>query len=110
MTKRARRLWWLGGTVLVLAVIAVGLWQFSGPLLKGIVASRASAAIGRTVTIGDLHIHPGRITTVVADDVVIAEPPNWPQPSPPLADIKRLTVRFDAWNYIRHRQVIIPAI
>ncbi len=111
MTHRGRRFWILGGAILVvLAGIAIGLWQFSGPVLAGIVASRASAAIGRTVTIGALHIHPGRITTITADDVVVAEPPNWPQPSPPLARIPQLTIRFDLWDYVRHRRVIIPEI
>ncbi len=109
MKKRSRLVWLLSIPTL-LVVLVVAAWIFAGPLLKGIVASRASAAIGRTVTIGALHISPGRITTVTADNVVIAEPANWPQPNPPFAKIRQLTVRLDVWTYLFHHRTVIPEI
>ena len=111
MTVRNRWLIGVGlGVVLILAGGGLAFWRASGPLLVRVVEERASATIGRKVTIGSLHISPGRIATITADDVVIANPPGWPASDPPLADIRRLVIRFGLWDYIRHRQVVIPAI
>ncbi len=111
MIGKSRRFWLFGlGLPAIVVALVIAAWIFAGPLLKGIVASRASAAIGRTVTIGSLHVHPGRITTVTADNVTIAEPPNWPQPNPPFAQIAQLTVRFDVWTWLWHRRTVIPSI
>ena len=111
MTKRRRRLWWLLGLGLpVLVVGGVAAWKGGQASLRSVVEARASAALGRKVSIGGLHISPGRIATITADDVVIANPNGWPASDPPLADIKHLVIRFDLWTYIRHRQVDIPEI
>lgn len=109
MKKRSRIVWLLSIPAILVALV-IAAWIFAGPLLKGIVASRASAAIGRTVTIGTLHISPGRITTVTADDVTIAEPANWPQADPPFAEIPQLTVGLDVWTYLFQHQIVIPEI
>ncbi len=47
---------------------------------------------------------------VTADDVVVANPPDWPSGDPPLASIKALTIQADVWGYIRGRGLILPMI
>ena len=75
--ERHRALAWLLGLgVPILAiVIIVAIW--GGDLLIPVVVARASAALGRPVSIAHLHISPGRIVTVTADDVTIGNPPDW---------------------------------
>jgi hypothetical protein len=57
--RTKRRLAWIGIPV-VLLVLLVVFWNWDW--LIPIVQSRASAAIGRPVTITHLHVRPGRIT------------------------------------------------
>ncbi|MEJ1715117.1 hypothetical protein SMA37_26245, partial [Escherichia coli] len=53
-----RRLWLLGTAIPVAAIAAAAL--FGGRIeLAGFAASRASAALGREVTIGSLRLVPG---------------------------------------------------
>ncbi len=89
----------------ILAVILLWNWDWFAPM----VAARASADIGRPVTIGHLHVRLGRMTTIAADDIVIANPPGWPA-DPPLARVQRLAVQVDLWQYLFHRQLIVPLI
>ncbi len=71
-----RRLAWIGvPVVLLVALAAFWNWDWFIPIVQ----SRASAAIGRPVTISHLHLRLGRVVTVVADGVVVANPPDWPQ-------------------------------
>jgi AsmA family protein len=80
--------------IALLAVVAlVVIW--GGDLLIPLVASRAGAALGRPVTIAHLHIVPGRILQVTADDVTVGNPPDWT--GEPLARLTHLTVQADAW-------------
>jgi uncharacterized protein involved in outer membrane biogenesis len=104
-----RRAWvWLlpAGGVIVLAVALVVIW--GGDLLIPLVASRASAALGRPVTIAHLHIVPGRIIQVTADDVTIGNPPDWT--GEPLAKLAHITVQADAWAYLRYGQLVVPLV
>ncbi len=110
MRRRTKWLLALGLPVLLLgggfgAAVALG-----PAALRPLVQARASAAIGRPVTIGALHMSPGRVASITADDVVIANPPGWSDKDPPLARIRRLTIRLDLWAYLRHRQIVIPSI
>ena len=94
--------------VLAIAVIALVLlwnWDWFIPIVQ----SRASAAIGRKVTISHLHVRLGRQTTVAADDVVVANPDGFAQ-AEPLAHIARLTVVASVMEYIRHRAIVLPSI
>ncbi len=104
---RRALIWLLALGIPILAIIVVAL-VWSGDLLIPLVQSRASAALGRPVTIAHLHIVPGRIVRITADDVVIGNPPDWH--GEPFARIPRLTVEADAWEYIRHRQLIVPLV
>ena len=112
MTERRRRRWWLLGLGLLILVVGGGVvaWQVGQVFLRSVVEARASATLGRKVSIGRLRISPGRVATITADDVVIANPDRWPAGDPPLADIKRLVVRVDLWTYLRSRQIDIPEI
>lgn len=102
-----RRLAWIGVPVLLI-VLLVAFWNWDW--FVPIVQSRASAAIGRPVTISHLHVRLGRVVQVTADDVVVANPPDWPSGDPPLASIKALTIQADLWGYIRGRGLILPMI
>lgn len=91
----------------IVAIVAVALiWGWD--LLIPMIAGRASAYLGRPVHIAHLHIRPGRVVQVTADDVTIGNPPDWA--GDPLASIPHLVVRLDAWDYIRHRQIVVPFV
>jgi AsmA family protein len=108
MTAGRRALVWLlpFGVAVFAAVAIVIIW--GGDLLIPLVTSRARAALGRPVTIAHLHIAPGRIFQITADDVTIGNPPGWS--GEPLARLAHLTVQADAWAYLRHRRLIIPLV
>jgi uncharacterized protein involved in outer membrane biogenesis len=106
--RRRRRIWpYIAGSfVLVIALIVLFWnWDWFIPLVQ----ARASAALGRRVTIAHLHVALGRRTTVVIDDAELANPPDFP-PNAPLAHIGKLTVVDDLENFIRHRTIVIPSI
>ena len=103
MTPGRRAIVWLLplGIVLLSVVALVVIW--GGDLLIPLVASRASAAFGRPVTIAHLHISPGRILQATADDVTIGNPPDWT--GEPLARVPHLTAQADVWAYFAGRSV-----
>jgi len=105
--RLARRLAWIGVPV-VLLILLVVFWNWDWFI--PIVQSRASAAIGRPVTMSHLHVRLGRVVRVVADDVVIANPPDWPSGDPPFVAAKSLTVDADAWGYVRGHGLVLPLI
>jgi AsmA family protein len=108
MAPGRRALVWLLplGVGLLAAVALVVLW--GGDLMIPLVVSRASAVLGRPVTIAHLHIVPGRIFQVTADDVTVGNPPDWT--GEPLARLAHLTILADAWVYLRHGQLVVPLV
>jgi hypothetical protein len=105
--RTARRLAWIGVPVLlVILLVAFWNWDWFIPAVQ----SRASAAIGRPVTISHLHVRLGRVVTVAADGVVVANPPDWPSGDPPFVTIKNLTILVDAWGYLQGRGLVLPRI
>ncbi|WP_428488197.1 AsmA family protein [Rhodopila sp.] len=106
-SRTTRRLLWVGIPV-VLIVLLVVFWNWDWFI--PIVQSRASAALGRPVTIAHLHVRLGRVTEIAADDVVIANPPDWRSGDPPLASVKQLTVQADVWAYIQGHGLVLPLI
>ncbi|MEA2739524.1 MAG: AsmA family protein, partial [Acetobacteraceae bacterium] len=87
-SRVTRRLAWIGVPIILL-VLLVLFWSWDW--LIPIVEARASAAIGRPVTIAHLHVRLGRVVEVIADDVVVANPHDWAAGDPPLAAIRALT-------------------
>ena len=106
-SRTARRLAWIGLPVIAIALLVVFWnWDWFIPIVQ----SRASAAIGREVTIAHLHVRLGRVVQVTADGVVVGNPPDWPAADPPLAAINALTIQADAWAYIHGQGLILPLI
>lgn len=82
-------------------------WAWLIPLVE----ARASAAIGRSVSVGALDVDLGRITRVRLEDVTIANPDDYPAPpETPFAHAAGLAVDVDVTAYIRERRVSLPLI
>ena len=105
--RRSRRwIWFVAVPVLIVGGIVV-FWQWDWfiPLVE----ARASAALGRPVGLSHLHVRPGRVTVVSADDVRVENPAGFAT-GPPLAQLGQLTVQLDVMRYIRRREIAIPLI
>lgn len=89
----------------ILLLIVFWSWDWFIPLAE----SRASAALGRKVTIEHLHVRLGRVTEVSADGVRIANPEGFPG-DPPFARAERLSAKLDVMAYWHERAIVIPAI
>ncbi|MEO8715136.1 MAG: AsmA family protein [Acetobacteraceae bacterium] len=109
-SRRRRWLLGLGLPILLVGVIVGAAWFWISHHLVGLVEGRASAMIGRPVSIGDVHISPGRITTISAENVVVDNPKDWPADSAKLAVVPRLVVTFDLWRYVTRREIDLPSI
>ena len=99
--------WALWGGIpflLIAGVIVFWNWDWFIPVVQ----ARASAALGRTVTIQHLHLRLGRVTRVVVDGITIANPPQWG--GPPFATVQQLPTDVDVWDDIFHHQLIIPLV
>ncbi|MBV8399787.1 MAG: AsmA family protein, partial [Acetobacteraceae bacterium] len=94
-----------GIVVVIVLLILFWRWDWFIPLVE----SRASAALGRPVTIGHMHVALGRETRIVLDDVQIANPPSFPADTR-LAKIDHLAVTADVMAYIHDRALKIPSI
>ena len=91
-------------TVMAITVISAPYW--AAPL----VGRYASASLGHPVTIRSLALHWGAPTTLIAEDVVIGNPPGFPQDEEPLARIARLAVGIDLGASLRRRAVVIASV
>ncbi len=81
-------------------------WDWLIPFVE----PRASAALGRPVTIAHLHVTLGRTTHIVADGVTIGNPPDWPGGGD-FATAEHLTLDVDADGAVSSsRQVVLPSI
>ena len=89
----------------IVALVLLWNWDWFAPM----VAARASAEIGRAVSIEHLHVRLGRVTTIAVDGVTVANPPGW-TPGPPLAEVQQILVRVDLLRYLFHRQLVVPLV
>jgi AsmA family protein len=89
----------------IAALVAFWNWDWMIPFVE----DRASSALGRRVTIAHLHVQLGRVTTVRADDVRIANPADFPEQGD-FAQIARLGMQADVMAYIRSREIVLPEI
>ena len=107
---RRSRVWrWIGGGVLALAaamVMLVALWDWNW--FRPLAESRASTLLGRTVTMGRLEVHPGRVTTIVVRDLHIANPAGFEGPD--LAVVPALNVVFEAETWWRTRRIVVRRV
>jgi AsmA family protein len=109
MTRRGgtRLALFIGIPVLaVVLLIIFWSWDWFIPIVE----SQASAQLGRRVTLSHLHVHLGRTTRIVADDVIVNNPTGFPSDIPPLARIGHLGIDIDVMAYIHNRIISIPRI
>jgi uncharacterized protein involved in outer membrane biogenesis len=92
--------------VLVLLLIIFWNWDWFIPFVD----AQASAAIGRKVTIQHLHVQLGRVTTVRATGVEIANPDGFPAADPPFVTADALVVQANIVDYITHQLIDLPLI
>ena len=86
-SRTVRRLAWIGVPILLIVLLAVFWnWDWFIPIVQ----SRASAAIGRQVTISHLHVRLGRAVQVTADGVVVANPPGLAERRPAVGVCSRI--------------------
>jgi AsmA family protein len=106
-SRITRRLAWFGVPIVLLAIlVAVWNWDWFIPMVQ----NRASAALGRPVTISHLHVRWIPFIQVAADDVVVANPPDWPSSDPPLVSINTLTIQVDVLGYLKGQGLVLPLI
>ncbi|MDT7951716.1 MAG: AsmA family protein [Acetobacteraceae bacterium] len=109
MSESVRRRRWPYIVGLVVAALVIVALLFQWDWLIPLVDSRASAALGRPVTIGHLHVKLGRTTRVVADDVTIGNPADWPG-NAPFATAAHLTADVEVMPLLKKRDVVLPLI
>jgi hypothetical protein len=94
-----RRLAWGVGAVLLLWIIA---WLALPPLIKWQLPLRASEALGRTVTIGDVSVRPWSLELAVSELAIAGPAPH----SEPLLRIKRVRANASAAGLFKRTPVI----
>jgi hypothetical protein len=108
LPRRRYRIW-----PIVVGIIVFGLlllfWLWNWDWFIPLVDARASGVLGRQVTMQHLHVHLGRQTTVVADNVTVANPSGFPEGTP-LATAAHLRVTANVMDYIHHRTIVLPLI
>ena len=106
--RRALRwLLWSGVAAAGLVVAAA----LSSPLwLRPVAERQASAVLGRPVSIGRLRLRPGDPLVLIAEDVVVGNPQDFPAGEEPFARVPRAVVRLDAWALLRRGAIVVPSI
>lgn len=89
----------------MILLIVVFQWDWLIPIAE----KQASGAVGRPVTIGHLHVGLGRTVRVVADDVVIGNPADWPDGGN-FATAEHLTVDLNAAALLQERTISLPLV
>ncbi|OYT99269.1 MAG: hypothetical protein CFE40_05215 [Burkholderiales bacterium PBB1] len=96
-----RRCAWAGLALVVLWVLA---WAIVPPVLKSQAQQRLSAALGRTVTLGDVSFSPWSLELTLRN-IVIGGAPDDPK-APPLLKVARLYVNADISSLLRVAPVV----
>ena len=96
--------------VVPLLLVLFGTWDWFIPFVD----ARASAAIGRQVGMQHLHARLGRITTITAEGVHIANPTGFSSPEASdttnFAQADQLVVQVDVWRYLKGDGLFLPEI
>jgi uncharacterized protein involved in outer membrane biogenesis len=93
------KIWWLAGALLLLALPVVGVVYVVLADWRPLAERKASEALGRPVTIGELHLGWGRRLRLEARDLRIANVPGGDAPD--MISIKHLTARIDLSALVR---------
>jgi AsmA family protein len=91
----------LGLLLVAIAAVYLLIGHFN---LASLASSRASAALGRQVTIDALHITPGRWITIEVDAARLANVPGGSRPV--MVELRHLTTEVDALSLL-HRPLIV---
>lgn len=97
--------WLLGISLPLLVLILLFRWDWLIPMVQ----VRASAALGRPVTLAHLHVRLGRVPEITFTDLRVANPEGFPA-DPPFALVPRTVIAVEAWPLIRHGQLVIPSV
>jgi uncharacterized protein involved in outer membrane biogenesis len=97
--------WLAPPAILLLLVTAFWSWDWFIPFAE----RRASAAIGRPVTIAHLHFRLGRVAVLTAEGVRIANPPGFPADLP-FAQAERLVARIDPTESWHQGALVLPEL
>src|SRR5271156_5044724 len=111
---RRRSYLWPGVLAVIIGVpillVLFGTWDWFIPFVD----ARASAAIGRQVGMQHLHARIGRITTITAVGVHIANPAGFSSPevsdTTNFAQADQLVVQVDVWRYLKGGGLFLPEI
>lgn len=97
MTRAGKVLAWVGGGIIVLALLAVGLVVAvaRSDWAREQVAARASEALGRKVTLADLDVDFGRLTRIRLAGITIGNP-DWAR-QPEMARLEALELAVRVW-------------
>jgi uncharacterized protein involved in outer membrane biogenesis len=107
--ERRSKWFWLGAVTATLCVAVCTLWLvWDWNWFRTLLEARASAAIGRPLTIERLEVQPGRITVLTAYGVRIANPSGFTGPD--FATFPRLSLTFEAETWWHTGRYVIPTI
>ncbi|TCH98762.1 AsmA family protein [Roseococcus sp. SYP-B2431] len=97
--------WLLGITLPLLLLVLLFRWDWLIPIVE----SRASAALGRPVTVAHLHVRLGRVPEITLTDLRIANPDGFPA-DPPFALVPRAVISVEAWPLLREQRLVVPSV
>ena len=109
MARRRAVRWLLCSGLAAIAVIA-GTVILTPYWIVPLIERYASASLARPVTVRDLALHWGDPTTLIADDIVIGNPPGFARDEEPLARVARLAVGIDLAASLRRHAVVIASV
>ena len=89
--------------VILLVIVTLPIW------IRPFVETAATAALGRSVTIGKLSVSPGRFARVIASQIAVASSPNVPDVEH-LATVDELAVTLDLTPLLHLKMPAIPDI
>lgn len=97
--------WLIGISLPILLLVLLFRWDWLIPMAE----SRASAALGRPVTIAHLHVRLGRVPEITVTDLRIANPEGFPA-DPPFALVPRTVLSLELWPLIREGRLVVPSV
>ncbi|QDH17936.1 AsmA family protein [Swingsia samuiensis] len=83
-------------SIALFILILVWQWDWFVPLIN----RKASAALGRDVSISHLHVSLGLRTAITVDDLKVAQPKEFESEKTDFASARSITVSVDVWRYL----------